>query len=177
MESVPARIEADGTWSTRRPDELHKNSVLAALSWSLTAATPLRCQCKRTFAAASARPVLERQNRTPECCPAINFRSDSCSDLHVLINLTHQYELTYHCLLVTLAYRYSSLLNVLTKVTNTRKFGGTQSHWRPRPLKFFRGTRRSPPPESPPVFTTKTATESSSLSLVSSLPYATRAGL
>jgi len=29
----------------------------------LTAATPLRCQCKRTFAAADARPVFLKMNR------------------------------------------------------------------------------------------------------------------
>jgi len=37
------------------------------------------------------------------CRPAINFSSDCYSDLlHVLINLTHKYELTSDCLLVTL---------------------------------------------------------------------------
>ena len=33
----------------------------------LATATPLRCQCKMTFAAAGARPVLEQQSHTPAC--------------------------------------------------------------------------------------------------------------
>ena len=52
--------------------------------------------------------------------------------VHVSINLTCKYELTYHCLPAgyTLAYieLYSSLFNVLINTTN---FGGGQSHLRP----------------------------------------------
>jgi len=91
------------------------------------------------------------------CSPAINFSSDCYSDLlHVWVNLTHKYELTYHCLLVTLAY--NGILYCSTCLQIPQTLGG-DNPIDVRPLSL-RG-RVPPSEESPPMHTTNTATESS----------------
>ena len=93
------------------------------------------------------------------CCPAVNFSSNCYSDLHVLINLTHKYELAYH-ICFTLVVNGILHCSVAYKSYRYHQLGGTQSQWRPPTLMNRR-----------PCYMTKTATESSALSLVSSLPY------